>query len=59
MKIKKYYISCSNSTGQVNTNEIGTIISAPPIWRIFIDSSMYGLIRWLEGKFGKVEVEEL
>lgn len=55
----KYWVSCRQATGQVNTNEEGRLVFVPPIWGKFIGQPLTNLTQWLTVRFGSCDCEEL
>lgn len=58
---KKWWISCSMATGQVNTTpeRPHIIVSTPPIWGKFIGQELFRLVGWLTNKCGSCTEKEL
>lgn len=49
----KWWVSCQKFTGQVNVDDDETVLTTPPVWKVFRGQKFCKLISWL-AKFGPV-----
>lgn len=57
-KIRKFWITTPQVSGEVNVNARGQICETPPVWKRFLGQSLYALTGWLKNN-GTVEIENL